>query len=99
MRMSAAGADDSGPAGPGGSRSTRALPADFYRSVNDRPNQIKRLRNCLYLAPGDEGRYSEDPRSRRDPRAELHGPVLKRCPRRPRRYARVAGAKMGPEQA
>lgn len=29
--------------------------ADFYRSVNDRPNQIKRLRNCLYLAPGDEG--------------------------------------------
>lgn len=29
--------------------------ADFYRSVNDRPNQIRRLRNCLYLAPGDEG--------------------------------------------
>lgn len=29
--------------------------ADFYRSVNDRPNQVRRLRNCLYLAPGDEG--------------------------------------------
>jgi cytochrome c-type biogenesis protein CcmH/NrfG len=28
--------------------------ADFYRSVNDRANEVKRLRNCLYLAPGDE---------------------------------------------
>lgn len=29
--------------------------ADFYRSVNDRPNQVRRLRNAMYLAPGDEG--------------------------------------------
>lgn len=29
--------------------------ADFYRSVNDKPNEVKRLRYCLYLAPGDEG--------------------------------------------
>lgn len=29
--------------------------ADFYRSVNDRTNEIRRLRHCLYLAPGDEG--------------------------------------------
>lgn len=28
--------------------------ADFYRSVNDKPNEVKRLRNCLYVAPGDE---------------------------------------------
>lgn len=28
--------------------------ADFYRSVNDKANEVKRLRYCLYLAPGDE---------------------------------------------
>lgn len=29
--------------------------ADFYRSVNDHQNEVKRLRYCMYLAPGDEG--------------------------------------------